>query len=89
MKRYHRSFLGLMEQSNTGEWVKYDEAKKLLDESIVNTDVAIEQRDYYQRTYNATFNELCTLGNKTLAYLSAAITFLITACIYAGLYYFK
>jgi hypothetical protein len=25
MNRYHRSFIGLMEQSNTGEWVKHED----------------------------------------------------------------
>lgn len=25
MNRYHKSFIGLMEQSNTGEWVKYED----------------------------------------------------------------
>jgi hypothetical protein len=38
MKRYHRSFIGLMEHCKDGEWVRFDEAKKVIyaqDESIV------------------------------------------------------
>lgn len=29
MKRYKRSFIGLMEQNNEGEWVSYTDAAKL------------------------------------------------------------
>jgi hypothetical protein len=39
MTRYHRSFIGLMEQSNDGEWVKYDdyaELARVLDNSVEN-----------------------------------------------------
>lgn len=30
MIRYHRSFIGLMEQNNEGEWVRYEESAKQL-----------------------------------------------------------
>lgn len=30
MDRFHRSFIGLMEQSNEGEWVKFEEAQNRL-----------------------------------------------------------
>ena len=32
MKRYTRSFIGLMEMNSNGEWVKYKEALKVIEE---------------------------------------------------------
>jgi hypothetical protein len=31
MNRFHRSFLGLMEMCNSGEWVKAEEAQQIID----------------------------------------------------------
>jgi uncharacterized coiled-coil protein SlyX len=39
MNRFHRSFIGLMERCNTGEWVKQDEAQAKINDLEENNAI--------------------------------------------------
>ena len=52
MTRYHRSFIGLMEQNKEGEWVRYDEALERLrrvydsyDEAVIGLQSEIDAEE--------------------------------------------
>ena len=88
-KRYNRTFIGLMEQCNDGEWMKYDEAlsvvkefKDLVDESTLLFDDL--HYEYYK--LERKYLELQTSNNitqiVTLATLVSFAGFLVARFIY-------
>ena len=74
MKRYKRSFIGLMEQNNEGEWVSYTDAAKLEADkqaalSALGTlgDEMVRLRDtYYALTNSVQFEQEWATDNLAL-----------------------
>lgn len=53
MKRFHKSFIGLMEQDKDGEWVRFSEAEALIKEQ---TATILEELDKKHCALNRCFD---------------------------------
>lgn len=58
MNRYTRSFIGLMEMCNTGNWVKYSDAKRIIDKLSASV-VELEYELSLKEKQTDSFNTIC------------------------------
>lgn len=93
MIRYHRSFIGLMEQNNEGEWVRHEEAAKQLckadasyedvvqlysDQSEI-CDEAIEMASKYSQKCTTLENQIFEITAEN-SLLRAVVVALLVCC---------
>jgi hypothetical protein len=71
INRYNRSFVGMMEQCNTGDWVKYEESvEPILQDLRMYMDFYQKDQDEIDRlkqVYNAKSEIIADLTNKNAA----------------------
>lgn len=58
LTRYTRSFIGLMEMCNTGNWVKYSDAKQIIDELSASV-VELEYKQALLEKTAGNLNKIC------------------------------
>lgn len=60
IKRYNRSFIGLMEQCNTGEWCKWEEVER---DSIALNNIKEFWKDEADKYYASYFKIFAKVAN--------------------------